>query len=356
MISSEPFHPKYRLVQQQLLNDIKEGRFRDHACLPSEIVLATHYQVSRSTLRQALQSLRSDGWLRTRQGSRSFVCKRPQPVLRRLVWLGIGNPMDMNPVLAATYTAFVQLAEEHHVHVGYWMLDNPNQENWFIRTVRNIDGVLLAAVGREPLSDALNSKLQAISNCVTLVERSDLNVGAIVRSDDYAAGELAGEALLRHGYRKILILAVSPGLNINPFYLRVEGCVNRLLTSGLPEVRLQILASDRDADFADPRPLLEQAGISRNAWDAVFCITDHYALCCLEALRKMGLRVPDDLGLISVDNIDAGIQSDPPLTSVAHDSSGMVAAAFEILSGRRQPGTVSLTPILHERSSLRQQT
>lgn len=102
-------HPKYRAVWELLLSDLSDGCFSRTSCLPSETALATHYQVSRSTLRKALQSLRADGWLTTRQGSRSFVCRRPNATLKRLVWIGIGNPMDMNPVLAATYTAFIQL-------------------------------------------------------------------------------------------------------------------------------------------------------------------------------------------------------------------------------------------------------
>ena len=56
---------------------------------------------------------------------------------------------------------------------------------------------------------------------------------------------------------------------------------------------------------------------------AVFAFTDVLSLGVLSALQQSGLRVPQDVSLISVDNREFAPLTNPPLTSFAEDAEGI---------------------------------
>ena len=65
--------PLYVQVKESLLDEIHAGRYLPNACLPSERELASHFGVSRMTVRQALLDLAHDGAIYTRAGKGTFV-------------------------------------------------------------------------------------------------------------------------------------------------------------------------------------------------------------------------------------------------------------------------------------------
>jgi len=65
---------KYRRVADTLTKDIQAGTFQPGERLPGEIDLARSFDVSRSTIRQALSSLQDAGLIETWSGAGSFVC------------------------------------------------------------------------------------------------------------------------------------------------------------------------------------------------------------------------------------------------------------------------------------------
>lgn len=69
-------HPLYRQIADRLRGEILAGELTAGAKLPTERELAERYGVRRETLRQALALLRSEGWLKTRQGSGNYVRER----------------------------------------------------------------------------------------------------------------------------------------------------------------------------------------------------------------------------------------------------------------------------------------
>jgi GntR family transcriptional regulator len=73
-------------VQDELRQRIDRGEFPAGTRLPSEPELAAELQVSRATLREALRAMESDGLLRRRQGSGTFVAEHPR----------MANSLDMN--------------------------------------------------------------------------------------------------------------------------------------------------------------------------------------------------------------------------------------------------------------------
>ena len=68
-------------VYREILGSIMEGEFKEGDKLPTELALTERFAASRPTIREALSRLRSDGITSTRQGSGTFVTRRPDPDL-----------------------------------------------------------------------------------------------------------------------------------------------------------------------------------------------------------------------------------------------------------------------------------
>ncbi|MHC6175604.1 GntR family transcriptional regulator [Glutamicibacter sp. X7] len=67
--------PMHQQVSDHMRQEIVSGRWSEGSMIPGEIQLSEQYGVSRSTIRQALASLRQEGLIRGVQGRRPIVCK-----------------------------------------------------------------------------------------------------------------------------------------------------------------------------------------------------------------------------------------------------------------------------------------
>lgn len=72
-ISHQSKSPLYQQLYQLLRGKIRDGRWNPDELLPSEAELMEQYQVSRATVRQALDELASDGLIYRKQGLGTFV-------------------------------------------------------------------------------------------------------------------------------------------------------------------------------------------------------------------------------------------------------------------------------------------
>ncbi len=93
------------------------------------------------------------------------------------------------------------------------------------------------------------------------------------------------------GYQRALIQA---GLTFSPSDVRVGSWTTE---SGEKEMEALLARPDRP--------------------DAVFCQNDYIAIGAMRAVRKAGLRVPEDIAITGFDNVDAAGLVDPALTTVA---------------------------------------
>lgn len=75
----QPGVPLHQQISTRLREEITSGALEPHARLPSEQELGTRFDVSRVTVRRALQTLEADGLIYRRQGLGSFVCDRRVP-------------------------------------------------------------------------------------------------------------------------------------------------------------------------------------------------------------------------------------------------------------------------------------
>lgn len=67
------------------------------------------------------------------------------------------------------------------------------------------------------------------------------------------------------------------------------------------------------------------------ACSALFCYNDQVAFQLIRMLREKGLRVPEDVSVISVDDSDLALHSEVPITSLPHPKERLGIRAAETL-------------------------
>ena len=90
--------------------------------------------------------------------------------------------------------------------------------------------------------------------------------------------------------------------------------------------------------------------------DGVFCQSDHIALGVCEAIRRVGLRIPEDIAVVGYDNYDFASYVSPSLTTVDQplEKIGRVAyAQLRKMISRQEP---ELRNILLEPRLIRRQS
>ncbi|MBL8133486.1 MAG: LacI family DNA-binding transcriptional regulator [Anaerolineae bacterium] len=157
-----------------------------------------------------------------------------------------------------------------------------------------------------------------------------------VMFDRAEAARTAMTHLIGLGHRRIAFVGINDQ--------RVAGHRQALLEHDIPY-------DDRLVDFLDPSAVSTQSAyniITRllNApvdFTAVFTATDEAAIGAIAALTDHGLRVPDDIAVASIDNIELASMVRPALTTV--DIPKQALARFAIQSLQTQKAFSNPTPV-----------
>jgi DNA-binding LacI/PurR family transcriptional regulator len=136
--------------------------------------------------------------------------------------------------------------------------------------------------------------------------------------DDRAVARLATEHLIELGHRDIVHLggADDEGLNKRMPVERRQGFLSTMDAAGIP-VRDEWLLTGRFSPTASRDAMLDLFAAPGPRPTAVFASSDEMAFGVMLAAQQSGLRVPDDLSVIGVDNHDWSAAFD--LTTVAQD-------------------------------------
>ncbi len=201
-----------------------------------------------------------------------------------------------------------------------------DEERFYNRIITNrlMDGVIIASAGQNyPLIDHF---LKAQTPFV-LVERPAHHHDRIsyVTIDNVAAAYEVVTHLIKLGRRRIG--TTTGNLTIADGVDRLEGYKQALCDAGLPVDERLIFEGNFTYKYGHDgaQYLLEQ-----NV-DAIFAASDITARGVLDALKDVGVKVPDDVALVSIDDLPTAVQVKPPLTTVRHPVEEKGVCAAQIL-------------------------
>jgi LacI family transcriptional regulator len=145
-----------------------------------------------------------------------------------------------------------------------------------------------------------------------------------IGATNWAGGMSATEHLLSLGHRRIGFIAGPKQLLCSR--ARLDGYRAALDAAGVPLDEALVQPGDfyTEAGFAGGRRLLELP----DPPTAVFAASDQMAFGVYEAVRRRGLRVPEDVSVVGFDDLPESRWASPPLTTVRQPlvQMGLVAA------------------------------
>jgi LacI family transcriptional regulator len=177
---------------------------------------------------------------------------------------------------------------------------------------RQVDGILWAIPEVANNRAWLRSPSRDVPVPLVLVGGTAVEHGySSIGIDNQAMGRLATEHLRDGGARRVGI--ITGPLDWWEARQRQEGWRLTMEASGTP---LDGLVAEGDWSPASGEAALERLIESAPDLDAVFASNDQMALGALHAAHRRGLRVPEDLALVGVDDMAEGSHYWPPLTTV----------------------------------------
>ncbi|BCW05680.1 LacI family DNA-binding transcriptional regulator [Arthrobacter sp. NtRootA1] len=261
--------------------------------------------------------------------------------------IGVLVPRLTDAVMALMFEALERAARRQ----GYFAVvatcgDDPAEESRATETLldRNVDGLILATAR---LDDALPASLRQRSIPHVLVLRTD-RVSPSSLGDDEAGGYLATRHLIDLGHRDIAIVTgpwfTSSGQD------RQHGAQRALLEAGieLPPNRVISTGYGVDDGIEAGRQILG----SDERPTAIFAANDNLAIGVVSAARALGVIPGEHLSVVGYNDIPLASRLPTPLTSVHTPFDQIASAAFDLLLGETEPGTVRTTlPTLIPRAS-----
>ena len=138
-----------------------------------------------------------------------------------------------------------------------------------------------------------------------------------VAIDNVRAAHDATTHLISLGRTRIAAIGAQPDEEYSTPQQRTAGFESALVDAGLAPASVEPAAHYRRADgYQAARALLERDPRP----DAIFCYSDLLAMGALRAVFDAGLRVPEDVAIIGIDDIEEGRYSRPSLSTVSLDT------------------------------------
>lgn len=244
------------------------------------------------------------------------------------------------------FSSVISGIDEAAMEAGYNVMFFQSNES-YEREVMNIQSLISSQVDGVLISVAKGSKKfdhlkQLVDNDIPLVffDRAcdDIETDSVV-VDDFDGAFNAVDYLIKTGCRRIA--HYTGPLHLQIAYQRKRGYITALERNGIPVDDTLIIKCDTyDCAFASTQDMMNLP----EPPDAFFTANDETAVGTLNCLKRLGLRVPDDVSIVGFTDGLVSSVTDPLLTTVSQHGFEIGRRAASILIKRIIDDTNSYIP------------
>ena len=222
------------------------------------------------------------------------------------------------PCLDSIVTGKVLMSIDRHLREeGYstMIINTDHHEELELRYMEklwrmNVDGLILSATH---LSEAHYELLAKIDIPVVVAAQNYRN-GVCIINDDYYGGKFVGSYIGERGYKHVACLCVD-SWDEAVGVVRRSGIMDGLKDSGVQDIFIYLSDFSLEHACEQVEKILDEHTI-----DALICSTDRQALGAYKVIRERGLRIPQDISVISFGGYDVSELLSPRLTTVRFDT------------------------------------
>lgn len=316
--------PLHRQLSGLLRQAIHAGVYQTGERIESERVFIETGGLSYPTVARAFRDLAKEGLVHRRIGSGTFVAEAPLPTGTGLETVGM---LYYSVHTAGSDALYAGLEAECRPR-GIDLITLPSgldaeSESRALHQLekRKVDGLIVLPVGLPSIQGELRRLRSRGMMMVTLgVRLPQVQCDAVTFHNEHGA-MLATRHLLDLGHRHIGFLGTSLKYP-NTTHLEILSGMRQAYeqTSLAMDERLQVLLP---LSFHEEDPQIRQRALSlihpehAEPATAVLCGSDAMARLMANVLRDEGLRVPQDVSLVSFGDLPLASQLDPALTAVS---------------------------------------
>lgn len=344
---------KYQIVEKWVKEGLKSGQFKPGDLLPSESEMCELFSVGRNSVRTALNNLAHAGYVETKKGVGTFCLAETKAAIMNIGFICY---------FAHTYIfpRMVEGCDRVLYRNGYHLLLNQSEFNLqkerdiLRKLIQNkVDGIII-----EPFFSGIG---QSNAHFLHEIETRGIPVVLIdnyfpgedfcsIAMDDRAGGRIMAEHLVARGHRKIGIVFKE---NYYPKVLRKQGSCEYLVEEGIAVPKEWVVG------YAGP-PVADQISTAaarlfqnpESRPSAVICTSDEESIEVIRAADARGLRVPQDLSIVSFDNSSLAQLPTLGLSSINHPSRYIGDLAATLLLQRIRFPDVKNNPAFRIRPEL----
>jgi DNA-binding LacI/PurR family transcriptional regulator len=182
-------------------------------------------------------------------------------------------------------------------------------------TETQLDGMILIGEIDTEILTFIRKHIRAVVGIdLTNVNVSDITV---VDYDRIAAVNAAVEHLIAQGHRKIGFIGGDLGNNGNPEEKRFIGFKYAMHRAGLEINPNWVIDTNWlvEKSYSGMMNILE--ALPNDLPTAMFAASDTLAIAAMRAVTEKGIRIPEEMSMIGVDNIELSEYTNPPLSTIA---------------------------------------
>lgn len=314
-------NPKYVELVRWLKEQIKSKKLLPGEKLYSENELCEKFDMSRQTVRHALEILENEGVLTRVRGSGTYIKDNRSNNLENRN----GIAFITTYVDSYIFPKIMQGIEKKLFEEGYsiqiaFTNNRFDRERTVLKDFLNRDevaGVLVETTKSNLPNPNLWLYKELIKRKIPVLFINSYFPGIAiphVSINDKIAGKKATDYLIGKGHKKIGgIFKLDDGQGRD----RYSGYLEALEESGLICEDKHVLWLDTE-DVNNLTKCRDRIIDRFRECSAICCYNDEIAFSLLDILKKEGINVPEDISLVSIDNSELALLGDVALTSVNH--------------------------------------
>jgi DNA-binding LacI/PurR family transcriptional regulator len=258
----------------------------------------------------------------------------------RTKMIGLISNNFHNPVFLEVFDRFTRGLHERDLRPLLVNLTDETDPEASIRMLRqySVDGVIVASSTLPPAfaKSFRDAGIPVVHSFGRHTESPDVDVLGI---DNIEAGRMAARALIEHGYTEVGFLGGPP--EATSTLDREKGFL--LECAAHKGVLARVSFADAYSFEAGRAEML--ALLNTPLAEAYFCGDDVLSIGAISALETAGLRVPEDVGIIGLNDIDMAKWENINLTTIHNPFSKIIAASIEQVTALVEDQ--SITPKAH---------
>lgn len=232
-----------------------------------------------------------------------------------------------NPFFASIARLIEDRAYKNGYKIIYCSTDNDTSKTKDLINMfrdRHVDGYIIAPP--EGIEEDISSLIKD-GMPVVLFDRHLPHVNTdYVEIDNLFSSYNATKHLVQQGYQNIAFVTFAS--TQTQMQARCQGYKDAMKDSGLKPVIQEIVFNQDEEQIIAPLTTFLK---KHKNLDAVFFGTNHVGTCGLKVINNLGIKVPDDLALVTFDDYDVFKLFSPPVTAIVQPIEAIADSVITVL-------------------------